>query len=394
MSTAKSELLLTGRDLRLDFFRGLALFSIFIDHIPNNICNQFTVQAFGIYDAAEVFILISGYAAGMAYGGTYQRDGIIVATAKTYQRVWQLYVAHIFMFMLFMAIVAQALSGLNQSLFAEEYRAADFLTVPDVAIIKALTLQFQPVFMDILPLYIVLLGMLPLALLGFRHAPRLTFAVIAAVWLAAQLDPRVALPAYPGGDHVWFFNPFAWQALFLLGAFLGFRGLAPAGMRPPRQRWIFRLSLAVTLVFLAIKVEWTISDHFLEMTPISLKALGPFLSKTDMSPLRFANVLAIATVVAYSMKKQSPILGRRFAYPFLVCGRHSLEIFCLGILLSVIAHYCLTKYLGNEVMQIVASIAGIALMVIVAVLIEWIGKLTSKRQPAAPATARVTGEVQ
>ena len=56
------------RDLRLDFFRGLALFCIFIDHIPNNILAKFTLQSLMFADAAEVFILISGYTAGMVYG--------------------------------------------------------------------------------------------------------------------------------------------------------------------------------------------------------------------------------------------------------------------------------------------------------------------------------------
>lgn len=44
------------RDLRLDFFRGLALFSIFVDHVPNNLVAQFTLQSAMFSDAAEVFM--------------------------------------------------------------------------------------------------------------------------------------------------------------------------------------------------------------------------------------------------------------------------------------------------------------------------------------------------
>ena len=58
------------RDLRLDFFRGLALIFIFIDHIPENVLSYFTPQAFQFYDAAEVFIFISGYTAALVYGRT------------------------------------------------------------------------------------------------------------------------------------------------------------------------------------------------------------------------------------------------------------------------------------------------------------------------------------
>src|SRR5215216_5146085 len=160
------------RDLRLDFFRGVALFSIFIDHVNSySFLARFTIQALGFSDAAEVFILISGYTAGMVYGRAIERQGLLMAAMRIYHRVWQLYVAHVFLFMQFMATVAYVVDDLNNSIYAEEFRAADFLKEPGVAVIKALTLQFQPDFMDILPLYIVLLAVLPFVLVGFPLWP-------------------------------------------------------------------------------------------------------------------------------------------------------------------------------------------------------------------------------
>ena len=94
------------RDLRLDFFRGLALFCIFLDHLPNNILAEFTLQSVMFADAAEVFILISGYTAGMVYGRAMERQGFLVAGIRVYHRLWQLYVAHVFLFMIFLAMVA------------------------------------------------------------------------------------------------------------------------------------------------------------------------------------------------------------------------------------------------------------------------------------------------
>ena len=94
------------RDLRLDFFRGLALFCIFLDHLPNNILAEFTFQSVMFADAAEVFILISGYTAGMVYGRAMERQGFLVAGIRVYHRLWQLYVAHIFLFMIFLAMVS------------------------------------------------------------------------------------------------------------------------------------------------------------------------------------------------------------------------------------------------------------------------------------------------
>src|SRR5262245_14598302 len=122
------------RDLRLDFFRGLALFCIFLDHLPNNFLAQFTLQSVMFADAAEVFILISGYTTGMVYGRALERQGFLVAGVRVYHRVWQLYVAHIFLFMIFLAMVAHTEGALNKSLYAEEFGATNFLSEPGLAL--------------------------------------------------------------------------------------------------------------------------------------------------------------------------------------------------------------------------------------------------------------------
>src|SRR6185295_20140660 len=123
-----------GRDLRLDVFRGLALFCIFVDHLPDNVLAQFTLQTVMFGDAAEVFILISGYTAGMVYGRAMDRQGFLVAGIRVYHRLWQLYVAHIFLFMIFLATVAYTQSTLNKSLYAEEFGATNFLSEPGLAL--------------------------------------------------------------------------------------------------------------------------------------------------------------------------------------------------------------------------------------------------------------------
>ena len=96
----------TQRDLRLDFFRGLSLIFIFIDHIPYNVLSYFTLQSNTFFDAAEVFIFISGYTAALVYGRRLAAKGAIYATAQIWRRAWTLYVAHIFLFVLFIAEVS------------------------------------------------------------------------------------------------------------------------------------------------------------------------------------------------------------------------------------------------------------------------------------------------
>ena len=371
------------RDLRLDFFRGLALFCIFLDHVPNNILAQFTLQSVMFADAAEVFILISGYTAGMVYGRAMERQGFLIGAIRVYHRVWQLYVAHIFLFVIFLAMVAHTEATLNTSLYAEEFGATNFLSEPGLALVQALMLQFQPAFMDILPLYIVLLGVLPLVLCGFRLWSGLLFVASFALWLAVQFDYRIALPAYPGPDRVWFFNPFAWQALFITGAWFGWRSVY-GGVSWLHRRWLFWPAAAFVLAALLIRLNWMLHElHDPLPVLVSAKILWAFLSKTDLGVLRFINVLAATVLIANLVRPQARFLTGSAAWPFLVCGRNSLYIFCLGILLSVLGHLVLNEFFGGIAMQFIVSVVGVAIMIAVAALLEWFAATQGTRSGGA-----------
>jgi hypothetical protein len=384
----------TVRDLRLDFFRGLALFCMFIDHIPDNILARFTIQSVMFADAAEVFIFISGYAAGMVYGRARERQGFLLSGVRVYHRVWQLYVAHVFLFMMFMATVGFTVGALNNPLYAEEFGAANFLNEPGLAVVKALVLQFQPAFMDILPLYIVLLAVLPLVLTGFKSRAWIVIFASITLWLAVQFDKRIALSAYPGPDHVWFFNPFAWQCLFFLGAWLGWRG-NHGGVSWFKHRWLFYFAAALALAGFVIRFSWTLHDFYDPLpVPVSAELLWPLLSKGDLGFLRFANVLAVAFLVSRLIHPQARFLASHSARLFVICGRNSLHIFCLAILLSVLGHLVLNEYFGGRFMQIAVSAAGIAIMISVAALMEWFAaaqrasESTAVRAPALGGGAR------
>ncbi len=213
--------------------------------------------------------------------------------------------------MIFMAMMAYTVEALNSSLYAEESQAADFLSDPGVAVVKALTLQFQPAYMDILPLYIVLLAVLPFALFGFRFWPRVVLIASFALWLAVQIDGRIALSAYPGPNRVWTFNPFGWQALFFLGAWLGWRGTRGAVAWLDR-RWLLRLAAGFALVAFVIRLSRTLHGLYPPIPALaSGKALWPFLSKEDLGLLRFASVLALALLVARLVAPQARFLAGR-----------------------------------------------------------------------------------
>src|SRR3981189_328851 len=209
------------RELRLDLFRGLAVWLIFIDHLPPNILTWFTIRNYGFSDATEIFIFISGYTAAFVYGRAMLEAGVVVATARIMRRVWQIYVAHVFLFMIFLAEISYVATNFNNPLYSEEMGIMDFLKQPDVTIIQALLLRFRPVNMDVLPLYIVLMLLLPVILWLMKWRTHVTLALSAALYaLTWHFDWY--LSAYPNG--VWFFNPFAWQLLFVFGAWCALGG--------------------------------------------------------------------------------------------------------------------------------------------------------------------------
>ncbi len=211
----------TERDLRLDLFRGLALWLIFLDHIPSNIMSWITIRNYGFSDATEIFVFISGYTAAFVYGRAMRERGPIVASARILKRAWQVYVAHIFLFVIYMAEIAYVSTSFENPLYAEEMGIFDFLRQPDVTLLQALLLKFKPANMDVLPLYIMLLaGFAPFIWLLLR-SPTGALAASALVYILAwHFD--VNLPAYPGGT--WVFNPFAWQLLFGFGAWCALGG--------------------------------------------------------------------------------------------------------------------------------------------------------------------------
>ena len=102
------------RDLRLDLFRGLALWLIFLDHIPSNVVNWITIRNYGFSDATEIFVFISGYTAAFVYGRAMRERGVVVASARILKRAWQIYVAHVFLFAIYMAEISYVARDLRE----------------------------------------------------------------------------------------------------------------------------------------------------------------------------------------------------------------------------------------------------------------------------------------
>jgi hypothetical protein len=359
------------RDYRLDFFRGLALFFIFIDHIDNNPFSYFTLRGFALADAAEVFIFISGYTAALVYGQKMLRDGPLIASALIWRRVWQLYVAHICLFMLYSAEVAYTIVRLNNPLFQDEFGAGDFLNHPLETLLRVLTLRFQPAFLDILPLYISLLLVFPLFMIAMRRNILLAVVPSLLIYVAAQFT-GINLPGNEDSEG-WFFNPFAWQFLFIIGASLGYAKARGASL-PGHRIWTYAVRAAATVAIagLLIQISWTLHEINARIPGILMRALWP-LDKTTLHPLRIVSIVSIAVLVANFVPRDARFMTGRVGWLIVLCGQNSLNVFCLSILLSLLGHIVLTFVTRTFIIVTAVNVAGILVMVGLGLLNAWYG---------------------
>src|SRR5580692_9831595 len=333
----------TERDLRLDLFRGIALWLIFLDHIPENVVNWFTIRNYGFSDATEIFIFISGYTAAFVYGRAMRERGYLIASARILRRAWQIYVAHIFL----------------------------------VTIFQALLLKFKPVNMDVLPLYIVLLLLFPPALALLMWQPAFALSASALLYvLTWSFEWNV--PAYPNG--VWFFNPFAWQLLFVFGAWCALGGakrLAPV----LQSRTVLAVAIAYLAFAFVITLTWYV-EPLGRLVPNWLSEWMYPIDKTNLDVLRFAHFLALDAVTVHFVPRDWPGLKLPILQPAIRCGQHSLEIFCLGVFLAFAGQFVISEYSGGPLIQIAISITGIIIMIGTANLISWY-KVIEGRSPSS-----------
>jgi len=380
------------RDYRLDFFRGLALFAIFIDHIPNNPVGSFTLRGWALVDAAEVFIFISGYTAAMVYGRRMLRDGGLFASALILRRAWQLYLAHLCLFLLYAAQVAYTVRQFDNPLFSDELGIGDFLSEPDRTIIHVLLLRFQPALLDILPLYIALLIVFPLFMLAMRAHMMLALVPSFLIYVLAQVT-EVNLPGQ-GATDGWFFNPFAWQFLFVIAACLGFAQARGERLTPwlgRRRRWLLWGAAATSLAGCAIQVSWSLHQWNPRIPGLFFQALFP-IHKSLLPPIRLVSILAMAVLVGLLVRRDAPFMTSRWGWPVVLCGQNSLHVFCLGILLSLLGNIVLTFVNKTWLVLLAVNLGGVAIMIGLGLLSAWFdggGKL-----PARPgARPRVQPEV-
>ena len=322
------------RDARLDVLRGLALVMIFINHVPNTYWEGWTSRNFGFSDAAEGFVFMSGLAAGLAYSAGFRRRPFWPAVTRVWGRAWTLVLVHMTVTVLALGITGAAVLWFGLPGMAEINNVPPLLADPLAGFLGLALMSHQLGYMNILPIYAVLLAVTPALLLAALRAPLALVALSVAVWLVAG-SLRIALPTWPT-PPIWFFNPLSWQLLFVLGLVAGVE-MKQGRRLVPVRRGLVALSGAVVAGILV----WAIWDDLgarlnagmfaLRDTPLPDFMLD--FDKTFVSGPRLLHFLALAYLLS-ALPVVRRACAHRAAWPLAVLGRHGLAVFALGTVLA------------------------------------------------------------
>jgi hypothetical protein len=369
-----------GRDVRLDLFRGLANWAIFLDHIPHEVLSWITIKNYGFSDAADLFVFIAGYTGAFVFGRVMIERGYAAAASRLAKRAFTLYAAHIIVVAIYIAVIACVSREFHDPDDLNQFNVAVFMDMPFREFIQALALRYKPVNLDVLPLYILLLGAFAPTLWLMVRKPNWTLAGSLVLYVAAR-HFGWNLPSSPSGR--WYFNPFTWQLLFFLGAWIALSG-SGAIQSIVRTRATFWLAIACIIFGFVVTMAIRAPDLVGLVPHWIVEPFDPN-DKTNLAPYRVVHFMALAVVVTRFLHLDSPILQWRALAPLIRCGQHSLQVFCTGIVLSFCAHAAIELSLNSLWVQIAVGAIGILLMTAVAYCRTW----SKQRDRVLPSPAQI-----
>lgn len=381
------------RDVRLDFFRGICLIIIFVAHVWDNPWAHFIPARFGFSDATEIFVFCSGMASSVAFGSVFARRGLLMGAARVAHRCWQVYWSHVATFLVVVALMVAADTylhtdgsyiaglGLDQAINAH----------PGQALLGLMTLTFVPNYFDILPMYLVILAMLPFVMALADLDKRVLTIVLLVVWAAASagLFDLTAEPWSAGTPNArtWFFNPFAWQIIFFTG-FAFMRGWLPP---PPVDNRL--VALAATVVVLSVPLSWRIALDASDTLAGWNAALTPLITKTRFGVLRYVHFLSLAYLAYVAVGENGNRIRGAIADHLRRIGQQSLAVFMSGLVLSFMASVILNLVGRSFLTVAVVNLGGIGVLMIIARVVAWfksspwLGDSRSAPTPSAASAA-------
>jgi len=374
----KAEIAARDGDPRLSLLFGIAAWFLFLDHVPHNAVSALTLRNFGFSGATDLFVFVGGYSAAILYGKMALERGFVVGATRIFRRVWQLYAAYVVLFVIYIDLIGFVARKSAAPELIHEFNVAGILGHTIRTLIYGLLLQAKPLNLDVLQLVIVLMAFFPIVLFGMLRRPNVTAAGSIGLYLAARVFDW-NLSSFPDGR--WYFNPFSWQLLFVLGAWFALGSARQARAIHSLQN--ISVLRVVALLYLLFALVVTVAGNLPQLAGVVPEPLlHLFLpnEKENLAPYRVLHFLALAFLFSYAVPRdwrgfQSPVLQ-----PVIKCGEEWLPVFCTGVFLSFAGHFVLITGPNLLAMHVLVSIAGIAVMAGVAYYVSW-----SKRQDYKPA---------
>lgn len=351
------------RNVQLDFFRGLALMVIFVNHMPDNPWSYFMPSRLGPSDAAEAFVFLSGFVAAIAYGRSFSEAGIGLGILQVLYRCGQIYVAHL---LLFISITSMFLlmhfNGLGDGWQLDNLHY--FFDQTQNALLALVSLTYLPNFIDILPMYLVILLWVPMIWSLSRIHVLLAIAVSVALYICAW-SLGWELMADPISGRHWYFNPFCWQLIF-------FTGFAFSSGWLPIPRFNRNLFWACML-FVVFCLPLGTADCYELPWFRALRDQWPFLvDKSHFGLIRFLHFLAMTYLVRIFMQKHQEWLNSWLAGKVINMGQQSLPVFMMGSVLSLVGGILLETSDGDFVDSSFINVAGLGVMMLFAQFLNWL----------------------
>ncbi|QIP02730.1 OpgC domain-containing protein [Bradyrhizobium symbiodeficiens] len=363
--SVKANLAAFHHDARLYLTLGIANWSVFVDHIPNNVVNLLTLRNFGFSGAADLFVFVVGYGVAIIHGRMALERDYLVAATRIFRRVWRLYAAYVVLFVIYIATITYVASQSMAPEIIHEYNISGILEHPLRILVRGLVLQEEPLNLDLLQLMIPLMAFFPFALWGLLRRPNLTLAASVALYVAARwFDWNFRV--YP--DQEWTFNPLCWQMLMVLGGWFAVTGAPGRALRD--MPWLRILAGTYLIFAMAITLLRHSSAMSAYLPDLLLDSIAP-TDKENLAPYRVVHFLALTFLATHLVPADHPGLRLKPLQAVIRCGEEWLAVFCVGVFLSFAGHLILITSANLVAMQIVVSLAGFAAMTAVAYYVAW-----------------------
>jgi hypothetical protein len=366
------------RDARLDILRGLLLVIMAAVHVPTPLSHALQ-EPFGFASAAEGFVFLGASLAGVIYGKCYLQADWATMSRRVWKRSRQIYLIHVGLVV--PAALIAWVAGAGLAPLANQFH--DFLAHPWTSLALLPLLLHQPPLFDILPMYVVLLGITPFVLAASRrYGWKPVLCVSALVWLTVQFkwgvgigDSTKLLPLHWGS-----FNLLAWQFLWIGGLAIG-----STVLRRPLFRSEHRLPYAG--MGAVVVLAGLLCRHGCWPQAWFSPELYVWMDKWTLGPLRLLNFGAWVVLLAALNPSFAPVT----LSPLALLGRHSLAVFSLHIPLAVAATTVIEMLSPSKPAQVVIGIFVIGLLFAWAALSEWRNR--GNKQQIASAEAAVAAAV-